>query len=86
MTPTAIHAHCLLLYFSAYWPETAGSAVRYLVQAMLLYLPTFIHLAAMLIPPGFSSTPEKTSHSARQDGICIGNAAQHRLGVRVEIR
>ena len=66
-TPTAIHAHCLLLFCSFFGPEMPD------LSSVLSCRPCCFHLLFALRPtssPVFSRNSKKTASSARQDGIC----------------
>ena len=83
-TPTAIHAHCLLLYFQAV--RMWGLYVRLRPAAFL-----FCSFDRLLFVLRFTASPpdnraERSAHAHDKMDTAIGNSAQHRFGVRMGYR
>ena len=85
-TPTAIHAHCLLLYFV----QLVGPGCRFFRPACPALL-LINHLSTTCYSPCGQSVPPASqdrtqAHAHDETESAIGNAAQHRFGVRMRYR
>lgn len=86
-TSTAIHAHCLLLYFLAgqnVAPLCAPASRRFF---NCFFVPLIIRLAARLLLPS-SPTRNRENRLKRTTirNLHLENVAQHRFGVRMRYR
>ena len=86
-TLTAIHAHCLLLYFL----QIFGLGTPVLYPAYVPHASAFIYNVLFALrhtthPTRRSGTPDRQAQTHAKTEFAIGYTAQHRIGVRMGYR